>query len=86
LTAPILDHNYLVAIVRCQKHKPEVTKGEEYVGEYDPAGHPASGLICGRKDCTEPGGVWLTAPESQAYESGERIFELSTRAAKVRVH
>jgi hypothetical protein len=74
-----------MAIVRCGKQKPEAAKGNAYAAEHLPVGHPASGLICGRKDCAALATVWLKTDEEHAYRSGERIFELPTRAAKVQV-
>jgi len=74
-----------MAIVRCENHKPKAAKGEQYAAQHLPVGHPASGLICGRADCDAVATVWLKSSEEGQYKSGERIFELPTRAAKVRV-
>ena len=74
-----------MAIVRCGNHKPTAAKGDSYAAEHIPVGHPSSALICGRKDCADPATIWLKTREEEAYQSGERIFELPTRAAKVQV-
>lgn len=42
-------------------------------------------VICGRKDCVNAGKIWLKVAEEGAYQKGERIFEIHTRTAKVRV-
>jgi hypothetical protein len=42
--------------------------------------------ICGRKDCENPGLIWLDEGEAREYERGERVFEIfNTNAVKVRV-
>jgi hypothetical protein len=45
----------------------------------------ASGLVCGGKGCVAKATVWLESNEEEQYQAGERIFELTTCAAKVRV-
>ena len=56
-----------------------------YTRQCLPVGHLESGVICGRPNCKNPGKVWLKAHEDKLYESGERVFEIHTRTAKVRV-
>jgi hypothetical protein len=78
-----------MALVRCEKcGKP--TGGnvgpQGYSDQaYIPAGHPSRGIVCGKPHCENDGLIWLRADEVQAYQRGQRIFELPTRAAKVRV-
>ena len=74
-----------MAIARCENHKPMAATGEQYAAQHPPVGHPASSLVCGRKDCSALATVWLKSKEEEQYKAGERIFELPTRAAKVRV-
>ncbi len=50
-----------------------------------PIGYPATGIICGIKDCRNPGQVWLEQSEYRAYQKGERFFGVNTNAVKVRV-
>ena len=63
-----------MALCRClEKHSwPEGRKGNEYVGFVIPVGYPETALICGL--CNNPGVIWLTVPEKEAYEKGGRIF------------
>lgn len=76
-----------MAIARCESHgKPKTPK----IGAYSdtphlPVGHPNSGVVCGKRDCDKPGIVWLKTPEEADYEKGQRVFEIHTRTAKVRV-
>ncbi len=72
-----------MALVRCENHKPDSLKGGPYVAAHVPPGHPNSGLICGRPDCSNPGAVWLKADEEQQYQSGARIFEVSSNVTKL---
>ena len=48
-------------------------------------GHPNSGVICGRPGCENPGMVWLKLDEEEEYQRGQRIFEIHTQTAKVKV-
>ena len=52
---------------------------------YLPMGHPNSGVICGRPGCENPGMVWLKLDEEEEYRRGQRIFEIHTQTAKVKV-
>lgn len=54
-----------------------------YVRSVYPVGHPESALVCGRRNCTQPGLIWLEE-ESQDYNAGERVFRLQTGTVKVR--
>ena len=75
-----------MAIVRCdQCGKPRKTKIGTYVRQCLPVGHPENGVICGRSNCKNPGKVWFKEHEDTLYESGERVFEIHTQTAKVKV-
>jgi len=56
-----------MAIARCGKHRPEAAKGDPYAADHFPVGHPSSGLVCGRKDCSDSATVWLKTDEEKAY-------------------
>jgi hypothetical protein len=49
-------------------------------------GHPNSGVICGRADCTNSALVWLEDGEEQKYQKGERVFSLPTAAARLKLN
>jgi hypothetical protein len=75
-----------MAIARCEKcGKPSAKTPPPYTTSHAPVGHPNSGLICGRKWCTNAALVWLKENEERDYAGGERIFLLPTLAAKVQV-
>lgn len=50
-----------------------------------PAGHPHSGIVCGKPGCDNDALIWLKTNEVQAYQKGQRVFEIHTQTAKVRV-
>ncbi len=75
-----------MAIARCEPcGKPRANKPPPYVAAHHPAGHPNSGVICGTKGCTNAAVIWLKEDEEQQYTAGERVFDIRTNSAKVRV-
>jgi hypothetical protein len=58
-----------------------------YTHRHDPLSHPDSDVICGSLGCENPAHIWLTEDEENAYNAGQRVFELPihTRAVKVRL-
>ncbi len=76
-----------MAIVRCEKcgldHSR--TKHPYHHTAVLPLGYPDTGVICGKKECTSPGRVWLQKTEYDAYQRGERYFSVSTYTVKVKV-
>jgi len=77
-----------MALVRCKSSgvKPLGRGGykRSYVRSVQPLGYPNSGLVCGTPSCSSPGLIWLEQNELDAYNSGQRIFEMATNTAKVR--
>jgi hypothetical protein len=74
------------ALARCERHgKPSPSK-LNYVIARPPVGHPNSGVICGRADCTNSALVWLEDGEEQKYQKGERVFSLPTAAARLKLN
>jgi len=74
-----------MALVRCSHcGKPE-GRTKSYVTSVDPVGYLETAAICGRKGCTHPGKVWLTAEEYRQYQQGERIFSVPNAAVKIKV-
>lgn len=77
-----------MAIARCEEcGKPTQNVKPPGYSEnpYLPMGHPNSGVICGRPGCEGPGVIWLKLDEEEQYQQGQRIFEIHTQTAKVRV-
>jgi hypothetical protein len=78
-----------MAIARCEKcGKPTGAnvKPPGYSDQpYFPIGHPASGIVCGKRDCENDALIWLKSDEARAYQRGQRIFRIQTHSAKVRV-
>jgi hypothetical protein len=52
---------------------------------YYPVGYPQSGLVCGTKHCEKDAIVWLKLDEEELYKQGQRVFDLRTNSAKVRL-
>jgi len=76
-----------MAIARCKTcGKPRANKPPQYADNPRlPAGFPKSGVVCGSKGCDNDAVVWLKADEEQLYQTGQRVFDLRTNSAKVRV-
>jgi hypothetical protein len=76
-----------MAIARCIScPAPKANKPPEYSKQaYYPAGYPQSGIVCGSKDCEKDGVIWLKLDEEAAYKNGQRVFDLRTNSAKVRL-
>jgi hypothetical protein len=77
-----------MAIARCktcgkpsQNVKPPGYSDEPYL----PVGYPSSGVVCGRPDCENDALIWLKTDEAEAHLRGQRVFEIHTQTAKVRV-
>ena len=60
-----------MAIVRCVEHIPEGKDGG-YVISIEPVGYPETAAVCGRKECNNPGLVWLKRDEPA------RVYRWST--------
>jgi hypothetical protein len=73
-----------MAIVRCEQHSPPTERTRHYVGRIHPLGYPVTGVLCGLRDCDQPGLIWLEQREMDAYRAGERVFDVLTRRVKVR--
>lgn len=77
-----------MALARCEKcGKPTHNVKPPGYSEkpYQPVGHPNSGIVCGTVGCDNSALIWLKADEVLKYKKGQRIFGISTNAAKVRV-
>lgn len=74
-----------MALVRCDMHRRWRGIKHRYVGNVRPVGFPQTAVICGRPVCEEPGLVWLTQRELDAYQGGQRVFPIFTHSAKVKV-
>jgi hypothetical protein len=76
-----------MAIARCQFcPMPVAKKPPEYSKQsYYPVGHPQSGVVCGSKNCENDAVIWLKLDEEAEYKSGQRVFDLRTDSAKVRL-
>lgn len=76
-----------MAIARCTSCPvPKANKPPEYSKQpYYPVGHPQSGIVCGSKDCEKDAVIWLKLDEEKAYKGGQRVFDLRTNSAKVRL-
>ena len=74
-----------MAIARCQKcGKPE-GRTNKYIKSVHPIGYPDTSSICGAKGCDNSALIWLNEIETKSYEEGHNIFDLPTKAIKVKV-
>lgn len=75
-----------MAIVRCRKHPVRLELAtNRYVKMAEPVGYPNTAVICGIRNCEEPGLVWLTDEELGQFTNGNRYFRVKTYTVKVRV-
>ena len=76
-----------MAIARCANcGKPRYNKSPAYSDTpYQPVGHPRSGIVCGTVGCEEAGLIWLKLDEERYYRVGQRVFDIRTHSAKVRL-
>jgi len=77
-----------MAIARCEKcgRPTRNVKPPGYSAKpYSPVGHPTSGVVCGTIGCENNALIWLKTDEELQYKKGQRIFGISTNAAKIRV-
>jgi len=76
-----------MAIVRCESCGLDMrkTQKEYHTTPVLPIGFPDTGVICGRKGCTNPGKVWLEKIQYVAYQNGERYFGVKTNTVKIKV-
>lgn len=77
-----------MAIARCEKcGKPtQNVKPPGYSDiAYLPPNYPDSGLVCGSVGCERSALIWLKLDEEQQYRKGQRVFDLPTKAAKIRL-
>jgi hypothetical protein len=76
-----------MAIARCEKcGKPTGgnVKPPGYSDQpYFPVSHPSSRVVCAKPECENAGLIWLKADEAEAYQRGQRIFEIRTQTAEV---
>jgi len=68
-----------MAIVVCEKHSREgvpvpLPAEPEFVSAMDSVGYPDSAAICFVPGCEEPGWVFFTQKEDDAFMDGQRIF------------
>ncbi len=76
-----------MAIARCERcGRPRAIKPPDYSeAPKRPVGYPDTALVCGTNGCDNNALVWLKKDEERLYQSGQRVFDLRTNSAKVRV-
>jgi hypothetical protein len=73
-------------LVRCKEHPPENDRAARpYTAFALPIGHPDTAAICGRRDCQNPGYVWLTRSEQAQHKKGLRVFAARGGTTKIKV-
>ena len=70
-----------MALCRCEKHKP-IGRITSYVTFKEPLGYPKTSSICGRKNCNEPGLIWLSKEENV---DNRDIYTYKTNVSKVKI-
>jgi len=73
-----------MAIVRCNEH-PLKHARHTYLTSAEPVGYPDTAVICGRRGCDKAGLVLLNSRELDDYNNGQRIFQIHTNTAQVKV-
>lgn len=75
-----------MAGIRCKECGEPKGRKRRYSGKYaEPIGYPDTAAICGKKDCRNPGLVWLEKKEWAKYQRGKRIFCIPNNAVKIKV-
>lgn len=75
-----------MAIVRCNKHPVHYIQARNYyVRRVEPIGYPETAALCGKRDCVNPGYIWLTLEEHDQYIKGKRCFPLDTALVTIAV-
>lgn len=74
-----------MAYARCRECGKPRGRGESYVAAVEPLGYFLTAAVCGSRGCERPALIWLTAKEKARFDTGERVFGLSSPAIKVRV-
>lgn len=73
-----------MALVRCEGCGKPKGRTRKYIKSVDPVGYPKTAVICGSKNCNNPGKIWLEAHEWRNYQNGTRIFEPPTGSVKLK--
>ena len=74
-----------MALARCADCGRPRGRAGSYVASAEPLGYFLTAAVCGAPGCERPALIWLTVKEKAAFDAGQRVFGLSTRAIKVRV-
>ena len=76
-----------MALCRCKIPEHDKPKGRKvvYIESVEPVGYPNSSSVCGRKDCENPGMIWLTKDEWKEYQKGEKRFSYASAVSRVKV-
>lgn len=75
-----------MVICRCHNHSiaAELIK-QGYTFSVFPIGYPDTAVICDHEKCLCPARVWLDNDDHAHYDSGRRIFNISSNQLKVKV-
>src|SRR3954470_24187727 len=73
-----------MALLRCPHHPPDNTKAKSPFTAFAlPVGYPETAVMCGRAQCSEPAGVWLTQSEQDQHTLGKRMFVWAREDIKI---
>lgn len=74
-----------MALVRCNECGKPKGRTRKYIRSVEPIGYPKTALVCGTKNCTNAGLIWLEAHEWRDYtEKNRKIFEPPSRSVQFR--
>ena len=62
-----------------------VGRRHNYVIGVEPVGYPNPAILCCRRNCSEPGLVWLNERDMVNYDAGERAIVIWGQSVKVQV-
>ena len=74
-----------MAMVCCENCGAPKGITHQYVASVKPVGYPNRAALCCRKDCYNPGLVWLNEEHKANYDSGERTIVIWGQSVEVQV-
>jgi len=74
-----------MAMVCCENCGAPKGITHQYVASVKPVGYPNRAVLCCRRDCHNPGVVWLNEEDKPNYDSGERAIVIWGQSVKIQV-
>jgi hypothetical protein len=74
-----------MAQVRCESCGAPKGIKHRFVASVEPVAYPNKAVLCCRRDCQNPGLVWLNEVDKANYDAGERAMVIWGQSIKIRV-